>query len=386
MTTALDTEQRVEPASSRGGLAAHATRLDWVLLAAALVLSVLGIVLVWSATFASDAGGSGRRQALSLAMAMALAYLLSRVEPRALRAWAVPVYVVAVAGLLLTFTPLGVEVGGARAWLAFPGGFTLQPSEFAKLALVLAVGSILAGERSRGEDATVRDALVALGVAAPVLGLVLAQHDTGTVMVMVCILATQLLVSGVPMRLMVALGGLAALFVVGLVLLDVLPEYQLARITAFLDPDADPFGAGHNTRQARIAIGAGGLFGRGLLNGSQTQGGFVPVNESDFIFTVAVEELGLVGGFIIIGLLAVICWRGIQIAMRASDLFGRCLAAGVVAWFAFQGFENIGMTLGITPVTGVTLPFVSYGGTSMLAAWAGVGLLQLVRISSTSTR
>jgi rod shape determining protein RodA len=386
MTATLGTAQRVEPSSAQRGISAHATQLDWVLLAAALGLSVMGVVLVWSATLVSDGGGPGRRQALSLMMAMALSYLLSRVEPRGLRAWAVPVYVAAVAGLLLTFTPLGVEVGGAQAWLAIPGGFTLQPSEFAKLALLLAVASILAGNRSRGEDATTRDAILVLGAAAPVLLLVLAQRDTGTVMVMLGILATQLLVSGVSKRLLGALGGLAVLFVAGVVAFDLLPDYQLARLTAFLDPTADPLGAGHNARQARIAIGAGGLFGRGLLNGSQTQGGFVPVNDSDFIFTVAVEELGLIGGLVIVGLLAVVCWRGIQIAMRASDLFGRCLAVGVVAWFAFQGFENIGMTLGLTPVTGVTLPFVSYGGTSMLAAWAGVGVLQLVRLSSTSTR
>lgn len=386
MRGALGVERRVEPSASQRGMSAHATRLDWVLFAAALGLSVLGIVLVWSATFASDGGGSGRRQALSLVMGIAVAYLVSRVEPRGLRAWAVPVYIAAVAGLLLTFTPIGVEVGGARAWLVVPGGFTLQPSEFAKLALILAVASILAGNRSRGEDATVRDAMLALGATAPVLALVLAQRDTGTVLVMTGILVTQLLVSGVPMRLLGALGALAGLFVAGVVAFDVLPDYQLARLNAFLDPEADPLGAGHNTMQARIAIGAGGLLGRGLLNGSQTQGGFVPVNESDFIFTVAVEELGLIGALVIIGLLAVICWRGIQVAMRASDLFGRCLASGVVAWFAFQGFENIGMTLGITPVTGVTLPFVSYGGSSMIATWAGIGLLQLVRISSSSPR
>jgi rod shape determining protein RodA len=367
------------PASS--GASAYADRLDWILLAAVLTLSVLGIVLVWSATFVEDGGAAGRRQALSLLMALALAFLVTKVEPRALRAWALPLYVTALIGLLLTFSPLGVEVFGARAWLAFPGGFTLQPSEFAKIALIVMVAAVLAGNRSRGQDATAKDAAIALGAAVPLLLIVLAQRDTGTAMVMVCILATLLLVSGAPMRLLAGLGLLAVLFVVAVIAFEVLPDYQMARLTAFLDPEADPFGTGHNTRQARIAIGAGGLFGRGLFNGSQTQGGFVPVNESDFIYTVAVEELGLLGGLVLLGLLAVICWRGIRIAMSAPDLFGRCLATGVVAWFAFQGFENIGMNLGIAPVTGVTLPFVSFGGTSMMAAWVGIGLLQLVKMS-----
>lgn len=383
MSHTLNRADRQTRLPAATGAAAHARRLDWLLLAAVLTLSVLGVVLVWSATFVEDGGSAGRRQALSLFMAVALSYLITKVEPRALRIWALPLYAAALIGLLLTFSPLGVEMFGARAWLAFPGGFTLQPSEFAKIALIVMVASVLAGNRSRGQDATAKDALIALAVASPLLLIVLAQRDTGTAMVMICILATLLLVSGAPVRLLAGLGLLAVLFVLAVIALDVLPEYQMARLTAFLDPEADPYGTGHNTRQARIAIGAGGLFGRGLFNGSQTQGGFVPVNESDFIYTVAVEELGLLGGLLVLGLLAVICWRGIRIAMSAPDLFGRCLATGVVAWFAFQGFENIGMNLGITPVTGVTLPFVSYGGSSMIAVWVGVGLLQLVRLSGT---
>jgi len=210
---------------------------------------------------------------------------------------------------------------------------------------------------------------------------VLAQRDTGTALVILGIVAAQLLVSGVALRYLAGLLVAGALAVVAIVSFGLLAEYQMDRFTAFLDPEADPLGIGHNTRQARIAIGAGGLLGRGIFSGSQTQGGLVPVNDSDFIFTVAAEELGLLGALVLIVLLAVVCWRGLRIARSADSMFGRVLAAGVVAWFALQGFENIGMTLGITPVTGVTLPFVSYGGTSMIAAWAGVGLLQLVRLT-----
>ena len=159
---------------------------------------------------------------------------------------------------------------------------------------------------------------------------------------------------------------------------------MIARLTSFLDPDSDPTAAAYNATQARIAIGGGGLFGRGLFEGPQTQGNFVPVNESDFIFTVVGEEVGFVGGVIVILLLSLILWRGMRIALNATDLFGRLVATGVVAWLGFQMFENIGMALGIMPVTGVPLPFVSYGGTSMFASWIALGLLENVRVHEQS--
>ena len=164
--------------------------------------------------------------------------------------------------------------------------------------------------------------------------------------------------------------------------LGVLDQYQIDRLLTFTDPDRDLQGIGYNTAQARIAIGGGGLLGQGLFNGNQTQGAFVPYQQTDFVFSVAGEELGLIGASILIALVGVILWRGIQIARLARDPFGRLVATGVVTWFAFQAFENIGMNLGIMPVTGVPLPFVSYGGTSMFAAWIGIGLLQSVHIRS----
>ena len=160
-----------------------------------------------------------------------------------------------------------------------------------------------------------------------------------------------------------------------------LKAYQLDRFMAFTDPDLDPRGAGYNTTQARIAIGNGGLFGQGLFGGSQTKSGFVPEQHTDFIFTVAGEELGLVGSAVLIALFAVVLWRALRIAMRADDLFGRVAAAGIACWFAFQAFQNIGMCLGIMPVTGVPLPLVSYGGSSMFAMMA-LGLLQNIHLRS----
>lgn len=200
-------------------------------------------------------------------------------------------------------------------------------------------------------------------------------------MIMTAITISCVVISGVGLRVVLA-GLLTAVALVALaVAAGGLADYQVQRFLAFVDPYADPYGYGHNTIQAQLAIGSGGWFGDGLGAGNQTQGGFVPVNESDFIFTVVAEELGLVGGLAVIALLAVIVWRGLRIALAARDLFGRLVATGVVAWFSFQAFENLGMALGIMPVTGVTLPFVSYGGSSLIAAWLGIALLQLVHRS-----
>jgi rod shape determining protein RodA len=164
--------------------------------------------------------------------------------------------------------------------------------------------------------------------------------------------------------------------------LHLLKQYQIDRFTAFTDPTKDAQGSGYNTHQARIAIGSGGLFGKGLFHGTQTNGQFVPEQETDFVFTVAGEELGLAGSGLIVLLLGFVLWRGLSIAARAEDSFGTLLAVGVVCWFGFQAFENIGMTVGIMPVTGLPLPFVSYGGSSMFANMLAVGLLQNVHMRS----
>jgi len=187
-------------------------------------------------------------------------------------------------------------------------------------------------------------------------------------------------VSGAPRRWLLSLAVAAVAAAAIAVQLGVLADYQLDRFLAFTDPDLDPRGAGYNTTQARIAIGNGGVFGQGLFNGSQTKSGFVPEQHTDFIFTVAGEELGLVGSAILIALLGVVLWRALTIAAHADDLFGRLAAGGIACWFGFQAFQNIGMCLGIMPVTGVPLPLVSYGGSSMFATLMAVGLLQNIHL------
>jgi rod shape determining protein RodA len=187
-------------------------------------------------------------------------------------------------------------------------------------------------------------------------------------------------VSGAPRRWLVALAAGGVMAAVLAVQLGVLADYQLDRFMAFTNPELDPRGAGYNTTQARIAIGNGGMFGQGLFDGSQTKSGFVPEQHTDFIFTVAGEELGLVGSAVLIALLGIVLWRALTIAMQAGDLFGRLAAGGIACWFGFQAFQNIGMCLGIMPVTGVPLPLVSYGGSSMFATLMAVGLLQNIHL------
>ena len=359
-------------------------KVDWILLISALLLSASGAVLVWSASRADLASDDPQyflnRHLINILIGLGLAYLVSRLDYRLLRAYTPVLYGAAILGILLVYTPLGTSIAGARAWVRLPGGFTLQPSELAKVAIILVMALVLAEKLDAESEPRDRDVLLALGLAAIPIGLVLLQNDTGTVLIMGAVVVTLVAVSGARTRWVVGLLLAGATAAVVAWQAGLLRDYQIARLTSFLDPDADPTAAAYNATQARIAIGGGGLFGRGLFEGPQTQGNFVPVNESDFIFTVVGEELGFVGGVIIILLLSIVLWRGMRIAMNATDLFGRLVATGVVAWLGFQMFENIGMALGIMPVTGVPLPFVSYGGTSMFASWIALGLLENVRV------
>jgi rod shape determining protein RodA len=224
------------------------------------------------------------------------------------------------------------------------------------------------------------DVLLALAVAAVPLGLVMLQPDLGSALVLVVLLLGVITVSGAPARWLAALLLLGAVAVGVAASTNVLDTYQKDRLTAFADPHADPRGIGYQTRQVRIAIGSGGVQGEGLFHGAQTQGGFVPYQQTDFVFSVAGEELGFLGSAGLLLLQGVVLWRGLLVARHAEELFGRLVAVGIVCWFTFQVFQNIGMNLGIMPVTGLPLPFVSYGGSSMFASWLAIGLLQNVHL------
>jgi len=376
----------VAPQRDRGG--GYWRDLDWILLIAAFALSLMGSLLVWSASRADLASESDpqsylKRHLINIGVALVLGFIASRINYRLLRAYTPVVYVVSMVLLLVPFVPgLGVTIAGARAWIDVPLGLTIQPSEFAKITVILMMAALLSERRDREEEPSAQDVLLALTVAAIPTAIILVQNDTGTVLILAAVSLSIVAVSGVRTRWLVGLIGAAILGVLASIQLGLLQEYQVDRLTSFINPDEDVSASAYNANQARIAIGGGGLDGYGLFEGPQTQGNFVPVNESDFIFTVAGEELGFLGSALLIALMAIILWRAVLIAWKADDLYGRLVATGVAAWLAFQMFENIGMTLGIMPITGIPLPFVSAGGTSMMATWIALGLLQTVRLHS----
>ncbi|MGW0082925.1 rod shape-determining protein RodA [Streptomyces sp. NPDC003393] len=363
-------------------------RLDWPMLLAALALSAIGTALVFSATRNRTEINQGDphyflvRQLMNIGIGLALMVGTVWLGHRALRN-AVPIlYGASVFGILLVLTPLGATINGSRNWIVLGGGFSLQPSEFVKITIILGMAMMLAarvdaGDRMYPDHRTV---LQSLGLAAVPILIVLLMPDLGTVLVLVTIILGVLLASGASNRWVFGLLITGTLGCVAIWQLHVLDEYQINRFAAFANPSLDPAGVGYNTNQARIAIGSGGLTGAGLFHGSQTTGQFVPEQQTDFVFTVAGEELGFVGAGLIILLLGVVLWRACRIARETTELYGTVVAAGIVAWFAFQAFENIGMTLGIMPVTGLPLPFVSYGGSSMFAVWVAIGLLQSIQV------
>jgi rod shape determining protein RodA len=361
-------------------------RMDWALLLSVLGLLAISCALVVSATRSGlvDAGDPPytflRRHGLNIGVGLTLGVIASLFDYRMLRAYAPIVYLLSIGGLVAVLSPLGTTINGSHSWIVLPAGFSVQPSEFAKVALVVGMSMLLAEKRDAEADPRDVDVVLALAFAAVPLVLVMMQPDLGTALVVSALVLGVVAVSGAPIRWVVGLVGGAVLLAVVSIQVGVLKDYQLARLTGFIDPSADPKGTGYNVRQATIAIGSGGVHGQGLFQGAQTQGHFVPAQQTDFIFTVAGEELGFVGAGGIVLLLGIVLWRASRIAMGAEDLFGRLVATGVLCWFAFQAFENIGMTLGIMPVTGVPLPFVSYGGSSMFANLLAVGLLQNVHM------
>ncbi|TWD82779.1 rod shape determining protein RodA [Kribbella amoyensis] len=361
---------------------------DWVLVVGVLALSSIGALLIWSATYqrTSLTGGNQYtyllRHALNFAIGSVLAVGAALTDHRRVRILAPLLYGLSLIGLILVLVPgVGAVVNGSRSWIHLPW-MSIQPSEFAKLAVIVGMALLIAekGETNHRENARTIDVAQAIAVAAIPVFLVMLQPDLGTVMVLGSIVFGIIAVSGVPKRWMLGLVTAATVVAAAAIHFDVLKDYQIARFTAFADPSQDPQGIGYNVNQARIAIGNGGVFGQGLFHGSQTQNAFVPEQHTDFVFTVAGEELGLIGAGAIIVLFALVLWRGLRIAVNARDAFHRLVATGIVCWFAFQAFENIGMTLGIMPVTGLPLPFVSYGGSSLFAGLLAIGLLQNIHL------
>jgi rod shape determining protein RodA len=369
----------------------RAPGVDRVLMLAVVGLLMLGTLLVWSATSHRDdlTGGDPtaylRKQLVNVCIGLVLMVVVMATDHRWVRIVAPLVYVASIGGLVLVLTT-GTTVNGSRSWIDL-AGMSIQPSEFAKLAVVIGM-ALLVAERNEGRRARVGaiEVVGMLMIAAVPAALILMQPDLGTLLVLSATVFGVLAVAGTPRRWLAFLAAGGAVAAVTAFAGHLLKPYQVDRFLAFTNPDLDPRGAGYNTEQARIAVGNGGLFGQGLFHGSQTRAGFVPEQHTDFIFTVAGEELGLVGAGLLIGLLGLVIWRALAISALSTDVFGRVAAAGIACWLGFQAFQNVGMCLGIMPVTGVPLPFVSYGGSSMFSVLLAIGLLQNLHLRATASQ
>ena len=360
-------------------------KFDNLLNFAVIGLLAMGTLLVyagtreWFRSYGLDPEYYLKRHTLNILIGALLAYGTTLIDYRLLRAYTPIIWAAAVLGLILVLIPgIGAEINGARAWISLPGGFQIQPAELAKIAIIVGIAMVLSDRENTDNDPSDLDVLKALAISAVPILLIIVQPDLGTVLIISAAVVS-----------MIGASGARAIWVIGLLLLGVLGvftavqtgavnEYQVARLQSFVDPSSDPQATGYQLRQSRITIGSGGIFGKGLFQGPQTNGRFVPEQQTDFIFTVAGEELGFMGCSLILILYFLIFIRAFAICRRSSDVFGRLVCIGVIAWFGFQTFENIGMAMGLMPMTGVPLPFLSYGGSSMFANLIGVGLLQNV--------
>ena len=354
--------------------------VDPVLLLAVVVLVVAGLFMVYSATHQSlsavglDPGTYLKRQATFAALGMVIVMIVASFDYRFLKIYAGMIYTASIVLLVLVRTPLGTTVKGSQRWFEL-FGFQLTPSELTKIALILMLAAYLSELRRAGPELSLQDIYSATAIAALPSLLVFLQPDLGTSIVLVSILVGILVVAGARGRHLGILALTAIVLIFGGLQLGLVKDYQIARLTSFLDPQNDPQRTGWNRQQAEIAIGSGGLTGTGYLEGSQTNLDFVPEQHTDFIFTVVGEEFGFVGAVAMLLAFAVLLWRAFRIALLSKDPFGTYVAAGIASMFAIQIFVNVGMTIGIMPITGITLPFVSYGGSSLLTNSIAVGLL-----------
>jgi rod shape determining protein RodA len=377
-----------EPIASRMSRRAPIRHLDPSLLLITMILSALGAVMVFSATASTlrdeglDPAQYLTRQVIFIVGGVIVLALISMFDYRFLKAGAPFVYGAALIGLVLVLTPLSEPVGGAKRWINL-GFFQVQPSEYAKLAVIIAIAAWIVGRRANAktDDIGWLDVLVVSAIAAVPGVLIFLEPDLGTMMVMVALVAVALLVAGAKLRHFAALTGLALVSIIIALQFGVIRDYQIERITAFLDSTPDPQSEGYNITQAKVAIAKGGLRGTGLASDkSLTTLDYVPEQHTDFIFTAVGEQLGFMGAATVLGLFGLLIWRGLRIAAMSRDLFGTLLASGIVALWVFQLFVNVGMTMGIMPITGIPLPFISYGGSHLLVNFIAVGLLHSIHM------
>src|SRR5918994_505485 len=345
--------------------------IDPVLIIAVIGLVIIGVFAIYSTTNEAlsavdlDPGRFVKRQITFAVLAVVVVMAVASFDYRFLRVYAGLIYAASIVLLILVRTPLGTSVKGSQRWFEL-FGFQLAPSEIGMLAAFV---SEIRGELS------LPDVFRSAGLAALPAALVFLQPDLGTSIVFAAILVGILVVAGARARHLGILALTAIVLIFAGFQVGLVREYQIARLTGFLDAANDPDRTDYNRLQAEVAIGAGGVFGLGYLQGTQTNLRFVPEQHTDFIFTAIGEEFGFVGALALLGLFGVVLWRGFRIAFIAKDALGTYLAAGVASMLALQMFVNVGMAIGIMPITGIPLPFVSYGGSSLLVNAAAVGVL-----------
>jgi rod shape determining protein RodA len=360
--------------------------VDWFLIVLAIALSVIGLLLLYSATNQTlrqdglDPFARVNKQAVTIGLGVVVVLLLASFDYRFLKVYAGFVYLASVLALVIVRIPgIGTTdaTGTAQRWFEV-AGLQITPSEFSKLALIVMLAAVLAGLRTA--EPTLGDLIKVLFLASVPLVLVFLQPDIGTSIGIAAIVVGMLIVAGTRLRHLLALNVVGVIVIAFVFQTGAIEDFQRQRLTAFLDPSSVPSDVRYNLDQSLIAVGSGGLLGKGYLHGTQTNLDYVPEQHTDFIFTVAGEEFGFVGALALLAVFALLMWRAIRIAWLAKDPFGTYVAAGIASMFAIQMFVNIGMVIGIMPITGIPLPFLSYGGTSILVSFAGIGLLESIHM------
>ncbi|HET7746909.1 MAG TPA: rod shape-determining protein RodA [Vicinamibacteria bacterium] len=350
--------------------------IDWGLLAAVLILAGIGVATIASATYQPGRLGPEVKQLYAIALGLVGLLVVVSLDYRRLVDRAPLLYLAALGALtyVLLFAP---RIANTRRWFLVPGGFQVQPSEFAKIVAALLMAKIFA--ESKKDSLGLADVLVP-GAAMGILSvLIAAEPDLGTAFTLVPLFLTTAFMAGLRVR------AVLALFAVGAILggvgwLYALKDYQKTRIYSFLDPSLDPRGAGYQKIQSEIAVGSGGLAGKGYRQGTQAQLGYLPARHTDFIFSVLAEENGFIGVAVVLGLYLFVLWRVFDTAQMARDRVGAFLAAGIAAFLSFQVVYNVAMVAGLVPVKGLPLPFMSYGGSSVLSSFLALGLVLSVRM------
>ncbi|HEX3459517.1 MAG TPA: rod shape-determining protein RodA [Acidimicrobiales bacterium] len=358
-------------------------RFDVLLVGTSLLLALTGVVMIYSATrgklalAGEDPHYYLKRQAIFMIIGVVVMVALAVFDYRRLEQISTILYIGTLCALAGVYV-LGKSALGSQRW--FPlGPFQVQPSEFATLTVIVAIATYCARRR---EGLEFRDLVRLLILALVPIVVIIKQPDLGTGIVLSVILVVMLAVAGMPGRYLVMVVVGAALIVVLALKAGLLQHYQIARLTSFINPNGASSAATYNVTQAKNAIGAGGLFGKGLFRGAQTNLSYVPFQQTDFIFSAVGEQVGFIGSSLLLFLYGVVAWRILRTAQLARDEFGRLLCAGVFALLVFSVFENVGMNMGIMPVAGIPLPFLSYGGSASVVFFAAVGITASVHARS----